>query len=296
MANGPNWVYPDLVRIQSSSSFRNSNIQDLNNYLNDIKRSKERLSNPPDVSLLTSNSNNSPITLDLCCSLRPSTNVNKLNFGNSSISFSNSNNSKVNQKASNGSISSPGSSTGSGLVLTNSSNSSTSSLSNNLPPNALIPSTSNGITSREINRHLNENETKASRDVGSASDSNDISFIHNENSRLEEAITRQIQTSFNRFQSTLEASLNNLNNRLERLENRVTNISTQIVQNQSKIMNGGTEEDKGSSSNSHSTSNEQCWQQLQQLKLEQEQERRENRRKLINVLQYALEQLNSDEH
>lgn len=161
MIGGPNWVYPDLVRIQSSNNNTQNDINnpELNNFNNQNRPSSHRILDPPDVSLLTNISNSHcskpQQTLDLCSSLGSSS------ASASKLIFNTANNYVSPNKSCTGptSVSSPSSGSSSssmavtnmsGLILSNSSNSSSPSLSNNNKGNSLnhpIPSTSNGIIS-----------------------------------------------------------------------------------------------------------------------------------------------------
>lgn len=107
----------------------------------------------------------------------------------------------------------------------------------------------------------------------------------NSNGRLlEETIGRRIDSALERIESNLETSITDLLNHVERLERKVdSNNSSGSLINGMVIDNGGGE----------SSHHESCLQLFQQLKHEQQQERREYMKTLSNILSHALQELNN---
>ncbi|OTF74354.1 hypothetical protein BLA29_004235 [Euroglyphus maynei] len=257
MIGGPNWVYPDLVRIQSSNNNtqNDTNNPELNNFNNQNRQNSHRILDPPDVSLLTNISNSHcskpQQTLDLCSSLGSSLN-------------------------------NPIPSTSNGII----------SSSNVFGMNQQLTQMEQRIRSLQTEKRLLQ-EQLCERD----NRINDLQRIahhqqqqtlveQNNNGRLlEETIGRHIDSAFERIQNNLETSMADLINRVERLERKVDkNNSSGSVMNGMVIDNGG---------NGESLHHEPYVQLFQQLKQEQQQERREYMKTLSNILSHALQELNN---
>nr|XP_027198982.1 PHD finger-containing protein DDB_G0268158-like isoform X2 [Dermatophagoides pteronyssinus] len=256
MIGGPNWVYPDLVRIQSTNNNTQNdmNNHELNNLNNQNRQNSHRILDPPDVSLLTNISNSHcskpQQTLDLCSSLGSSLN-------------------------------NPIPSTSNGII----------SSSTVFSMNQQLSQMEQRIRSLQTEKRLLQ-EQLCERD----NRINDLQRIAhhqqhqtcvepNSNVRsLEETIGRRIDSAVERIESNLESSMADIVNRVERLERKVDkNISSGSLTNGMVIDNG----------NGELLHHESCLQLFQQLKQEQQQERQEYMKTLSNILSHALHELNN---
>ncbi|KAF7493424.1 hypothetical protein SSS_02798 [Sarcoptes scabiei] len=228
---GPNFAYPDLVRIQSASSLSSSN--DFENSQNIVftnnSRSSAGILNPPDVSLSTPSSSSSKTdTLDLCRSLKSdctkSSSSRKIlnNLENRNPTFpstSSTNHSAIDSDVNKHSV--------------NFNRSKKQTSKTRMDP---IPSTSNGITHHDhyiydLEKQIEQLKIKQELLMRTIRFQNDqISDLmervianepKNDNTIANESSDQRIDTAIRRLESVVESSFSRMNNRIDSLESKI---------------------------------------------------------------------------